>query len=200
MASWKIKIGVKIGRSMAAEMVGCINKAWVVWNDAYSLAPIHNFNLKKDFRDQKVTKRTSSVIINTWNNLTFSPQLACFELLVNISGSVCRCTLCKSLWIRASAKWLKCKCKMTGPGDLPALDVRVCFPWSSGLPLIKEKKKRKIYLCQKGEKWIEGFGVTKVCLTGWRAGTASEWTPWWVSSSGSSWAYMKGECMILGKL
>lgn len=28
--------------------------------------------------------------------------------------------------MRASAKWLKCKCKMTGPGDLPALDIYVC--------------------------------------------------------------------------
>lgn len=59
------------------------------------------------------------------------------------SGSVCRCTLCQSLWIRASAKWLKCKCKMTGPGDLPALDVCVRFPRSSGLPLIKEGRKKK---------------------------------------------------------
>lgn len=32
---------------------------------------------------------------------------------------------------------------MTGPGDLLALDVCVCFPWSSGLPLIKEGREKK---------------------------------------------------------
>lgn len=73
------------------------------------------------------------------------------------SGSVCRCTLCKSLWIRASAKWLKCKCKMTGPGDLPALDVCVRFPWSSGLPLIKEGEKKENIFVPKRRKMNRGI-------------------------------------------
>ena len=158
---------------------------------------ILDFRTRNNFRDQKVTKLTRSIVVNLYNNPTFFPPRA-FHLHAKHSGSVCRCTLCKSLRIRASAKWLKCKCKMTGPGDLPALDVCVCvcvcvfYPRSSGLPLIKEEREGKIYLCRRGEKWIEGFAVTKVCLTGWRAGTASDRTPWWVSWSGNSWACVKG--------
>lgn len=120
-------------------------------------------------------------MINTGKHDLFSS--ACmFSTTSEHSGSVRRCTLCKSLWIRASAKRLQCKCKMTGPGDLRALDVCSRFPWSSGLSFIKEEEKRKIYLCRRGETWIEGFGLTKVCLTGWRAGTVSERTPWWLTN------------------
>lgn len=88
---------------------------------------ILDLRTRNNFRDQKVTKLTRSIVVNLYNNPTFFPPRA-FHLHAKHSGSVCRCTLCKSLRIRASAKWLKCKCKMTGPGDLPALDVcvRVC--------------------------------------------------------------------------
>lgn len=43
---------------------------------------------------------------------------------------------------------------MTGPGDLPALDVCARFPWSSGLPLIKEEggEKKGKYICAEVEK------------------------------------------------
>lgn len=55
--------------------------------------------------------------------------------------------------MKVSAKRLKCKCKMTGPGDA-ALCVCVCvFPWSSGLPLIKEERGKKgEYICAEEEK------------------------------------------------
>lgn len=80
-----------------------------------------NVNLREVFKDQKVTKPTPAIIIPQKPDLFSSACM--FSPTCEHSGSVCRRTLCKSLWIRASAKWLKCKCKMTGPGDLPALDV-----------------------------------------------------------------------------
>lgn len=104
------------------------------------------------------------------------------------SGSVRRCALCKSLWISTSAKWLQCKCKMTGPGDLRALDVCARFPWSSGLPLIKEEGKKKNIFVPKRTKMNRGIWRYKSVsdrLKGWnreRTDTLVGFLKWWLTS------------------
>lgn len=106
-------------------------------------------------------------------------------------GSVC--PLCKSLWMRVSAKWLKCKCRMTGPGDVCALDE--CLPRRSGLPLIKKKKRENIFVPKRRGKRNTGICCHKSVsdrLKGW---TVSKQTPW--CERGGPWAEMK---QGLGKL
>lgn len=85
-----------------------------------------------------------------------------------------------------SAKWLKCKCKMTGPGDLAALDVCARFPWSSGLPLIKERRrggKKGKYICAEEGKMNRGI---------WRHKSVSDRLKGWNRERADTLARLKG--------
>lgn len=56
---------------------------------------------------------------------------------------------------------------MTGPGDLPALDVCVvCVCVFMEFRFALDKRKGEKYICAEEQKKMKGFAITKVCLTG----------------------------------
>lgn len=144
-------------------------------------------SFSKDFRDQKVTNPTSQ--INTRKKADLFSSACMFSLTSERSGSARCYTLCKSPQIRASAKWLKCKCKMTGPGDLPGLDV---FSMEFRFALDKRRggrgKKRKNIFVPKRGKMNRGIWRHKSVsdrLKGWnreRTDTLVGFLKWWLLS------------------